>query len=146
MRINLEAKNNTEKIVLNYLEKNASDELAEKINNGKKTLAGCWKYITSEAKKYLKNNSGAVEDEVVFGWAVHYFEEDSIEEGKLPQTKAKVTTSNNAHDVDDQFDEVDEDDSEETTPTPKVEKKKVTKPKEEAPNKAYAQTSLFDLM
>lgn len=145
MRINLEAKNNTEKIVLNYLEKNASDELAEKINNGNKTLTGCWKYITNEAKNYLKNNSGAVEDEVVFGWAVHYFEEDSIEEGKLPQTKAKVTTNNNAYDVEDEVDEFD-DDSEESTPTPKVEKKKATKPKEEAPNKAYAQTSLFDLM
>lgn len=145
MRINLEAKNNTEKIVLNYLEKNASDELAEKINNGNKTLAGCWKYITNEAKEYLSNKSGAVEDDVVFGWAIHYFEEDSIEEGKLPQTKAKVTTSNNVYVEDDEYDEYNAD-SEESTPTPKVEKKKATKPKEESPNKAYEQTSLFDFM
>ena len=145
MRItNLEAKNNTEKILLNYLENNASDDLVAKINNGNKTLAGCWKYITNEAKEYLLNKSGAVEDDVVFGWAIHYFEEDSIEEGKLPTTNAKVTTSNNADVEDDEYD--DDVSEEQEAPTPKVVKKKAQKPKEEAPNKAYAQTNLFDLL
>ena len=131
MRITyLVAKNNTEKIVLNYLEKNASDELVAKINNGNKTLAGCWKYITNEAKEYLKNKSGAVEDDVVFGWAVHYFEEDSIEEGKLPTTNAKVTTSNNADVEDDEYDD-DVSEEQEEAPSPKAVKKKAQKPKEE---------------
>ena len=39
------------------------------------------KYASSEARKLaLKGaNSACVEDKVVYGWAIHYFEEDSIE-------------------------------------------------------------------
>ena len=39
------------------------------------------KYASDEARKLAEKgaNSACVEDEVVFGWAVHYFEEDSIE-------------------------------------------------------------------
>ena len=33
-KLNLEAKNETQKIIKDYLEKNVSDMLAEKINNG----------------------------------------------------------------------------------------------------------------
>ena len=39
------------------------------------------KYASSEARKFASKgaNSACVEDKVVYGWAVHYFEEDSIE-------------------------------------------------------------------
>lgn len=93
--INLEAKNTQEKAIKVYLEKNASDELANKINNGtskvikegeaekvvinRKDFAGCMKYITEEARKKATGNVAVVEDKVVYGWAVHYFEEESIE-------------------------------------------------------------------
>lgn len=91
--LNLKAKNKQEELVKAYLEENASEELAEKINNGtlytkdgmpltnKKTLAGFMKYACEEARKLAQKgaNSACVEDAVVFGWAIHYFEEDSIE-------------------------------------------------------------------
>ena len=77
-RIKLKTDNKCEKIILNYLEKNASDDLVERINNGKKTLTQCWNYITSEAKKEAKNGCACIEDATVYGWAVHFFEEDSI--------------------------------------------------------------------
>ena len=89
--LNLEAKTNNEKIVLDYLTKNASEPLKEKINNGKKTLSQCWSYIVSEAKKLAKNNCACVDDETVFGWAVHFFEEDSIEAKDHYNSKVKST-------------------------------------------------------
>lgn len=93
--LNLEAKNKNEMLVKNYLEEHASEVLADKINSGvqitvtddagehtvinKKTLSGFWAYASAEARKQATGNCAAIEDEVVFGWAVHYFEEESIE-------------------------------------------------------------------
>ena len=93
MRLNLETKSKEQELVKAYLEKNASETLTEKINNGtpfekdgktfinKKTLDGFMKYASSEARKLASKgaNSACVEDKVVYGWAVHYFEEESIE-------------------------------------------------------------------
>ena len=76
-----------------YLQENVSDTLAEKINNGvriekdgktlisKKNLDGFMSYAQDEARKIAEKgkNFKAVHHTVVFGWAVHYFEEDSIE-------------------------------------------------------------------
>lgn len=92
--LDLTANTEAEKRILGYLQNNASDTLADKINNGtpfvkddrkltnKKTLAGFMKHAASEARKLAEKgaNSACVEDSVVFGWAIHYFEEDSIEE------------------------------------------------------------------
>ena len=93
MKLNLDAKTNEERKVKAYLEANASEMLAEKINNGmriqkdgktllnKKTLAGFMKFACDEAKKQAEKGaqSACIDDDVVYGWAVHYFEEDSIE-------------------------------------------------------------------
>ena len=93
MKLNLDAKTNEERKVKAYLEANASEILAEKINNGvrihkagktllnKKTLAGFMKFACDEAKKQAEKGtqSACIDDAVVFGWAVHYFEEDGIE-------------------------------------------------------------------
>ena len=93
MQLNLETKSKEQELVKAYLEENASEILAEKINNGtpfekdgktfinKKTLDGFMKYASDEARKLASKgaNSACVEDKVVYGWAVHYFEEDSIE-------------------------------------------------------------------
>lgn len=93
MKLNLETNSREQELVKAYLEENASETLAEKINNGapfekdektlinKKTLDGFMKYASSEARKLASKgaNSACVEDKVVYGWAIHYFEEDSIE-------------------------------------------------------------------
>ena len=78
--LRLTAEGRSQELVLAYLQENASEALAEKINNGSKTMAGCWKFITSEARKLARNSCAAVEDSMVYGWAVHYFEEDDIED------------------------------------------------------------------
>lgn len=93
MRLNLETKTKEQELVKAYLEENTSETLAEKINNGtpfekdektlinKKTLDSFMKYASDEARKLASKgaNSACVEDKVVYGWAIHYFEEDSIE-------------------------------------------------------------------
>ena len=93
MKLNLTPQNKQEELILNYLQENASETLMGKINNGtpfekdgkpllnKKTLSGFMKYACDEARKLAEKgaNSACVEDFVVYGWAIHYFEEESIE-------------------------------------------------------------------
>ena len=93
MELNLTANTPSEQKILEYLQNNASETLADKINNGtpfekdgnpllnKKTLAGFMKYACEEARKTVESGSSSacIEDSVVYGWAVHYFEEESIE-------------------------------------------------------------------
>lgn len=47
----------------------------------KKTLAGFMKFACDEARKQAEKgaNSACIDDQTVYGWAVHYFEENSIE-------------------------------------------------------------------
>lgn len=132
MKLNLEAKTKEQELVKAYLEENASEVLAEKINNGvriekdgktlinKKTLDGFMKYASDEARKLASKgaNSACVEDKVVYGWAVHYFEENSIE-GTLYN-----------------------EDGSEYKPAPKVTDKPVVKPVQQ--KKSSAQISMFD--
>ena len=114
MTLNLTATTTEEKVLKEYLEQNASEVLADKINNGvpvekdgkklisKKTLAGFMKYATDEARKQAAKGatSACLHSDIVFGWAIHYFEEDSIlgtlysEDGteyKAPKPAPKVT-------------------------------------------------------
>lgn len=134
MQLNLETKTKEQGLVKAYLEENASETLAEKINNGtpfekdgksfinKKTLDGFMKYASSEARKLASKgaNSACVEDKVVYGWAIHYFEENSIE-GML-------------------FNE----DGTEYKPTPKSPPAQVRKSEPKKPEQRQA--SLFDFM
>lgn len=93
MELNLTAQNKQEELVLKYLQDNASDVLANKINNGtpfekdghpllnKKTLSDFMKYACNEAKSLAEKGatSACIDDATVYGWAIHYFEEESIE-------------------------------------------------------------------
>ena len=93
MELNLKANTPSEQKILEYLQNNASETLANKINNGtpfekdgnpllnKKTLSGFMKYACDEARKLAEKgaNSACIDDATVYGWAVHYFEEESIE-------------------------------------------------------------------
>ena len=93
MKLNLEAKTKEQQRIKAYLEENVSDILAGKINNGvlikkdgkillnRKTMDGFMSFATEEARKQAEKGAryAMVEDDIVFGWAVHYFEEDSIE-------------------------------------------------------------------
>ena len=137
MELNLTANTTAEEKILQYLKENASETLANKINNGtpfekdgnpllnKKTLSGFMKYACEEARKTVENGSpsACIEDSVVYGWAVHYFEEESIE-GTLYTL-----------------------DGEEYKPTVKVKNaQKSTYTPTSAPKPQNQQTSLFDII
>lgn len=74
----LNAKNDTEKRLLDYLEANASDALKEKIaalpEHGY-NLDAAYRHIRNEARKKLNSGGGFIADEVVFGWLVHHYED-----------------------------------------------------------------------
>ena len=75
-----------------HLDKMAQQDFAfaERYKDEKKSLDECVKYIMAEAKKQAKNGCAAIEDAVVFGWAVHYYQEENVKvEGNV---KAKVVT------------------------------------------------------
>ena len=114
MTLHLTATTTEEKVLKEYLEQTVSEVLADKINNGvqvekdgkklvsRKTLAGFMKYATDEARKQAAKGStcACLHSDIVFGWAIHYFEEDSIlgtlynEDGteyKAPKPAPKVT-------------------------------------------------------
>lgn len=136
-KLNLAAKGDDQIAILNYLQQNATDVLADKINNGvqivkdgvtlinKKTLDGFFRYATEEARKLVAQNArcACVLDRVVFGWAIHYFEEDEIEgtlynlDGTEYKTAVKPVT------------------------TPKI----TTKPVVTKPKKNEGQLSIFDM-
>lgn len=93
IKLNLTPQNKQEELILNYLQNNASETLADKINNGtpfekdgnpllnKKTLSSFMKYACDEARNLAEKgaNSACIDDATVYGWAIHYFEEESIE-------------------------------------------------------------------
>lgn len=93
IKLNLTPQNKQEELILNYLQNNASETLADKINNGtpfekdgnpllnKKTLSGFMKYACDEARNLAEKgaHSACIDDATVYGWAIHFFEEDSIE-------------------------------------------------------------------
>lgn len=96
IKLNLETNKKEYEIIKEYLENNVNEELADKINNGvkivkdnktlinKKTLDTFMQYANEEARKLAQQgaNYACIEDKTVFGWAIHYFEEDELE-GKL---------------------------------------------------------------
>lgn len=86
MDLGLKADNNAQKIILDYLEANVSEVLAEKIINGNKTLGQCWTYIVKQAQKQKEGNCACIPDMEVFGWAIHFFEEDSIKEEEVKKS------------------------------------------------------------
>ena len=141
IKLNLVANGIEQEKIKEYLENSASETLAEKINNGvkitkdnktlinKKDLNGFWKFATEEARKLAEKNArGAyVDDATVYDWAIHYFEEESIEgylyneDGTEFKVAPKITT------------------------TPKVQPKK-EKQKEEQSKSEKLQTTLFDFL
>lgn len=87
-----------ERAIADYLEANASDALREKIAEAQKNCKGiaeCYDYITEQARKEAKgSNSVMIADAVVFGWAVHYFEDEwqaEIERDKKTAEERKAT-------------------------------------------------------
>ena len=113
IKLNLQATTPEMEVLKTYLEENASETLAGKINSGvkiqkdgktlinKKTLETFMEYAHDEAKKLVAKGAryACIKDDIVFGWAIHYFEEADIigtlynEDGtEYKKTVQKTTT------------------------------------------------------
>lgn len=53
------------------------EDMNDKYLNEEKSLSEMVDFIRAEAKKEAKNGMAWIEDEVVYGWAVHYFDESN---------------------------------------------------------------------
>ena len=80
--LKLEAKNSAEAAILAYLVANASDALAAKINAGTKTLTDAMNYCNGMARKAAESGAtvACIDEATVYGWCVHFFEEDTVTE------------------------------------------------------------------
>ena len=71
--------------VIEYLVSRA--DMNEKYLNEEKSLKQMVEYIKSEAKKQAVNGMAMIEDEEVYGWAIHYFDETNEKLGLKVETK-----------------------------------------------------------
>lgn len=83
-----DCKNPTIKCIGEYLK--SREDLSEKLENPKKSLDEMYKYIIGEASKQCAETCVAIEGDTVFGWAVHYYDEDNI---KIQKVKANVKST-----------------------------------------------------
>lgn len=104
--LNLTAADEGQQFLLAYLQENVSEILADKINNGvqvevdgkqlinKKDLNGFMDFAQQEARNAAPKNAryAGLDGDTVAGWAIHYFEEDSII-GKLYTLDGKEVKS-----------------------------------------------------
>ena len=82
-------------IIKEYLDKRAKEDplFAPSYAKPTKNIDDCCKYIIEEARKRKDGSCAVIKDEEVFGWAVHYYDEDDIE---VPKATEKVTVSTTA--------------------------------------------------
>lgn len=69
-----------EQAIKTYLDKRAKEDalFANTYKKEGKSIKECCKYIMQKARKEAKNGCAAIPDDVVYGWAVHYYDEDDI--------------------------------------------------------------------
>ena len=79
--------------IKDYLDERASkDELfAKSYAKTNKNIDECYDYIVGEARKQCKNSDSiCISDDVVYGWAVHYYDEDNIKVGRNTESKESI--------------------------------------------------------
>lgn len=69
------------------------DDLRSKLNNPKKSIDGMWAYIVSQAKKKAINNCAACSVSEVYGWAVHYYDEEVIEGDSVQPSRLNLESA-----------------------------------------------------
>lgn len=73
--------------------KNRSD-MDEKFLNPEKSMTQMYEYITEQARKQAVNNTAMIEDAVVYGLAIHYFDETNEDLGLIKKEVKKVNIKN----------------------------------------------------
>lgn len=90
---------NFETTIQTYLENRAKTDslFAETYKKENKSIEECCKYIMQQAQKmYNKSVNGgiAIDRKTVYGWAVHYYDEDDIKlEGELERVEVAAPST-----------------------------------------------------
>lgn len=119
-----------ETTIQTYLENRAKEDslFAETYKKANKSIKECCKYIYSRARKLAAGgNAVGIDDATVYGWAVHYYDEDEIKVDKV-QERVEVATPD-------------------PVPSAKVESAVQPKPKKKTKKELFdeqCQLSLFD--
>lgn len=90
-----QAKQAYKSAIIGYLRERCKTDtyLAEACKKENKSLDGCIKYITEQARKKAENNVAVIPDAEVYDWAVHYILEDSLNcESEKTDKKAEEKT------------------------------------------------------
>lgn len=77
-----------EATIQKYLEIRAKEDslFAETYKKANKSIKECCKYIYSKARKLAAGgNAVGINDATVYGWAVHYYDEDDIKVDKVQE-------------------------------------------------------------
>lgn len=84
---------NFQKAIKAYLDNLATtdSQFAEKYKNPKKTIEECCQYIVGEVRRKTKGPTAVMNDEEVYGMAIHYYDEENIKIHKSP--KCSTSTS-----------------------------------------------------
>ena len=148
---------------------NTDPVFAEKLDAPNKSVEECLKYIQGEVyHKYIQGKQhgssavGMPSREEVFGWAVHYYDEEKVEIRKLPAgtavsaeapklskaelEKLKKQAEENALKRYEEEERKKIQEREKARKKAEAEKKKAEREKKEAERKAAGEMSLFDLM
>ena len=64
------------KLICEYLL--GREDMQEKLNNPNKSIEKMFSYVRSKAKKKAVNGCAVISDTEVFGWAVHYYDEEVV--------------------------------------------------------------------
>ena len=85
-----------EKIIKEHLEKKAgsdavfAEKFIERCKADQKAIEGCCAYITAEAKKKAVKGCAVIADDEVFGWAIHYFDENLSAPATAPAARIEA--------------------------------------------------------
>lgn len=64
------------KLICDYLL--GREDMQEKLNNPNKSIEKMFSYVRNQAKKKAVNGCAVIKDTEVFGWAVHYYDEEEV--------------------------------------------------------------------
>lgn len=90
-----------ERIIKDHLDKVAKEDAvfgakyAERCNKEESAIADCCTYIKGEAKKKAVQGCAVIADAEVFGWAIHFFDENIQVGREKVQCKVEATMDPN---------------------------------------------------
>ncbi|MDD6467142.1 MAG: Cas9 inhibitor AcrIIA9 family protein [Erysipelotrichaceae bacterium] len=114
------------------------EDIKQNLDKKNKSINGMWSYIKQEARKAAKNGCACIDDDEVYNWAVHYFDEDDLKADKDIPLK-NVTTTNDNNEKKQVVPKAEEDNVQQEVP-----KEKKSKKRKKSSSVSDEQLSLFD--